>query len=37
MEFKSLTEARRSVRKYAPGEISEAELEAIVGDVLKVS
>ena len=34
MEFKELIEARRSVRKYAPGEISKAEVEAIVGEAL---
>ena len=34
MEFKELIEARRSVRKYAPSEISKAEIEAIVGEAL---
>ncbi len=28
MEFKELIEARRSVRKFAPCEISKAEVEA---------
>ena len=37
MEFKELIEARRSVRKYAASEISKAEVEAIVGEVVKVS
>ena len=32
MEFKELIEARRSVRKYAASEISEAEVETIVGE-----
>ena len=34
MEFKELIEARRSVRKYAPGEISKDEMSAIVGEAL---
>ena len=34
MEFKELIEARRSVRKYAPGEISRDEISAIVGEAL---
>ena len=34
MEFKELIEARRSVRKYVPGEISEDEMSAIVGEAL---
>ena len=34
MEFKDLIEARRSVRKYVASEISEAEVEAIVGEAL---
>ena len=34
MEFKDLIEARRSVRKYAASEISEAEVEEIVGEAL---
>ena len=34
MEFNELIEARRSVRKYAAGEISKAEIEAIVGEAL---
>ena len=37
MEFKELIEQRRSVRKYVASEISKAEVEAIVGAVLKVS
>ena len=37
MEFKELIEARRSVRKYGASEISEAEVEEIVGEVVKVS
>ena len=32
MEFKNLIEARRSVRKYIASEISEAEVEVIVGE-----
>ena len=36
MEFKSLIEARRSVRQYVAGEISKAEVEEIVGEVLKI-
>ena len=32
MEFKELIEARRSVRKYVPGEISKDEMSAIVGE-----
>ena len=34
MEFNELIEARRSVRKYAPSEISRAEMEAIVAEAL---
>ena len=34
MEFKELIEARRSVRKYVPGEISKEEMAAIVGEAL---
>ena len=34
MEFKELIEARRSVWKYVPGEISKDEMEAIVGEAL---
>ena len=34
MEFKELIEARRSVRKYVPGEISKDEMSAIVGEAL---
>ena len=34
MEFKELIEARRSVRKYVASEISEVEVEAIVGEAL---
>ena len=34
MEFMELIEARRSVRKYGVSEISEAEVEAIVGEAL---
>ncbi len=34
MEFKELIEARRSVRKYVASEISEAEVEVIVGEAL---
>ena len=34
MEFNELIEARRSVRKYVASEISEAEVEAIVGEAL---
>ena len=34
MEFKELIEARRSVRKYVPGEISEDEMSAIVDEAL---
>ena len=34
MEFKELIEARRSVRKYASGEISKDEMAAIVGEAL---
>ena len=34
MEFKELIEARRSVRKYVASEISEAEVEEIVGEAL---
>ena len=34
MEFNELIEARRSVRKYAPGEISKDEMSAIVGEAL---
>ena len=34
MKFSELIEARRSVRTYAPSEISRAELEAIVTDAL---
>ena len=34
MEFKELIEARRSVRKYAPGEISKDEIAMIVGEAL---
>ena len=34
MEFKELIEARRSVRKCVASEISEAEVEAIVGEAL---
>ena len=34
MEFKELIEARRSVRKYVPGEISRDEMAAIVGEAL---
>ena len=34
MEFKELIEARRSVRKYAPGEISRDEIYAIIGEAL---
>ena len=34
MEFNELIEARRSVRKYAPSEISQAEMAAIVADAL---
>ena len=34
MEFKNLIEARRSVRKYVASEISEAEVETIVGEAL---
>ena len=34
MEFKELIEARRSVRKYVPGEIAKDEMSAIVGEVL---
>ena len=37
MEFKELIEARRSVRKYVASEISPAEVEEIVGEVVKVS
>ena len=36
MEFKELIEARRSVRKYVASEISKAEVEEIVGEVLKI-
>ena len=36
MEFKELIEARRSVRKYVASEISEAEVEEIVGEALNV-
>ena len=36
MEFKELIEARRSGRKYVASEISKAEVEAIVGEALKV-
>ena len=32
MEFKELIETRRSVRKYVASEISEAEVEVIVGE-----
>ena len=35
MEFNELIEARRSVRKYAAGEISQTELEAIVAEALE--
>ena len=34
MEFKELIEARRSIRKYVASEISEAEVETIVGEAL---
>ena len=34
MEFNELIEARRSVRKYVPGEISKDEMSAIVGEAL---
>lgn len=34
MEFETLVEARRSVRKYVPSEITAAELKAIVTDAL---
>lgn len=34
MEFNELIEARRSVRKYAPAQISETEMAAIVKDAL---
>ena len=34
MEFKELIEARRSVRKYVPDEISKDEMSAIVGEAL---
>ena len=34
MEFAELIEARRSVRKYAPSEISKTEMETIVGEAL---
>ena len=34
MEFKELIEARRSVRKYVPSEISKDEMAAIVGEAL---
>ena len=34
MEFKELIEARRSVRKYVASEISETEVEEIVGEAL---
>ena len=34
MEFNELIEARRSVRKYVPSEISEDEMSAIVGEAL---
>ena len=34
MEFKELIEARRSVRKYEPSEISKDEMSAIVGEAL---
>lgn len=34
MEFKELIKARRSVRKYVASEISEVEIEAIVGEAL---
>lgn len=34
MEFNELIEARRSVRKYAPSEISGSEMESIVTDAL---
>ena len=34
MEFKNLIEARRSVRKYVASEISEADVEEIVGEAL---
>ena len=34
MEFKELIEARRSVRKYVPGEISKDEMAAVVGEAL---
>ena len=34
MEFKELIEARRSVRKYVPGEISKDEMAVIVGEAL---
>ena len=34
MEFKELIEARRSVRKYVPSEISKDEMSAIVGEAL---
>ena len=37
MDFKELIEAWRSVRKHVASEISEAEIEAIVGEALKVS
>ena len=34
MEFSELIEARRSVRKYAPGEITKSEMETIVAEAL---
>ena len=34
MEFSELIEARRSVRKYAPSEITKAEMETIVVEAL---
>ena len=37
MEFKNLIEARRSVRKYLASEISKAEVEEIVGEVVKIN
>ena len=36
MEFKELIEARRSVRKYVASAISKAEVEEIVGEVVKI-
>ena len=36
MEFKELIEARRSVRKYVPGEISKDEMAVIVGEAVRL-